>query len=102
MLCDSDRQTEALLRETIKKGQSSGEITNSQDAASIASFIFNIIKGMRVTARSGVDRKTFDGVVALIKLVLQFVVRINHKGHKGSTKATKPVALPVDTTNIVD
>jgi len=70
MLCESDRQTEALLRETIEKGQKTGEITNNQDAASIAGFIFNNIKGMRVTARSGVDKKTFDGIVAMTLSVL--------------------------------
>jgi TetR/AcrR family transcriptional repressor of nem operon len=70
MLCDNDRQTEALLRDVIKKGQEKGEISNAQDPASIAGFIFNNIKGMRVTARSGVDKKVFDGIVALTLSVL--------------------------------
>jgi len=70
MLCEGDRQTEALLREVIEKGQKTGEIDNKQDAAPIARFIFNNIKGMRVTARSGVDSKAFDEVVALTLSVL--------------------------------
>jgi len=70
MLCENDRQMETQLRDTIEQGQKTGEITNRQDAASIAQFIFNNIKGMRVTARSGVDRKVFDDIAALTLSVL--------------------------------
>jgi TetR/AcrR family transcriptional regulator, transcriptional repressor for nem operon len=70
MLCESDRETETLLREVVEKGQKQGEITNSRDAASIAQFIFNNIKGMRVTARAGADKKIFDDIVAMILSVL--------------------------------
>ena len=70
MLCESDCETEALLRGVIEKGQKKGEISNTRDAESLARFIFNNIKGMRVTARAGVDRKTLDEIVALTLFVL--------------------------------
>jgi TetR/AcrR family transcriptional repressor of nem operon len=70
MLCESDRETEALLCKVIEKGQKQGDITNGRDAASIAHFIFNNIKGMRVTARAGADKKIFDDVVAMTLSVL--------------------------------
>jgi len=70
LLCESDSQTEALLRDTIAQGQKTGEISNKQDAASMARFIFNTIKGIRVTARSASDKKSFDDIVALTLSVL--------------------------------
>ncbi len=70
MLCESDRETEILLHDVIEKGQKHGEIDNSRDADSLARFIFNNIKGMRVTARAGVDKKTLDDIVVLTLSIL--------------------------------
>jgi TetR/AcrR family transcriptional repressor of nem operon len=70
MLCESDRQMESMLVDAIEKGQKTGEITNPQSASSLANFIFNNIKGMRVTARSTADKRVFDEIAALTLSVL--------------------------------
>ncbi len=62
MLCESDRQMEGLLVDAIEKGQKNKEITNPQNASSLAQFIVNNIKGMRVTDRSNSDNKVFDEI----------------------------------------
>jgi TetR/AcrR family transcriptional repressor of nem operon len=63
MLCDNDRQLETYFNEAIKKGQDSGEISNEKDSHALAQFILNNIKGIRVTAKSGADKKIFRDIV---------------------------------------
>ncbi|MDO3624715.1 TetR/AcrR family transcriptional regulator [Mucilaginibacter sp. BT774] len=63
MLCDNDRQLETYFNEAIKKGQASGEISNQQSSHALAQFILNNIKGIRVTAKSGADKKIFRDIV---------------------------------------
>lgn len=70
MLCDNDQEMEELLRETVEKGQASGEINTHQDAATTARFIVNNIKGMRVSARSGADKNAFNEIVDTIMATL--------------------------------
>ncbi|HVV55692.1 MAG TPA: TetR/AcrR family transcriptional regulator [Mucilaginibacter sp.] len=70
MICQGDRQLEEFFREAIKKGQQSGEIVNPQDAAVLARFILNNIKGFRVTAKSVTDKKFFADLVNLTMSVL--------------------------------
>jgi TetR/AcrR family transcriptional repressor of nem operon len=63
MLCDNDKQLEKYFNEAIKKGQSNGEISNEQSSHALAQFILNSIKGIRVTAKSGADKKIFRDIV---------------------------------------
>ena len=63
MLCDNDKQLEQYFNEAIKKGQESGEISNEQSSHALAQFILNNIKGIRVTAKSGADKKVFRDIV---------------------------------------
>jgi TetR/AcrR family transcriptional repressor of nem operon len=63
MLCDNDRQLETYFNEVIKKGQSNGEIPEGQSSHALAQFILNSIKGIRVTAKSGADKKVFKDIV---------------------------------------
>jgi TetR/AcrR family transcriptional repressor of nem operon len=70
MLCENDRQMEGLLIDAIEKGKKNNEITNTQSASSLAQFIFNNIKGMRVTARATADKKVFDEIAALTLSIL--------------------------------
>ncbi|HEY9003365.1 MAG TPA: TetR/AcrR family transcriptional regulator [Mucilaginibacter sp.] len=63
MLCENDRQLEKYFNEAIKKGQASGEISNEKDSHALAQFILNSIKGIRVTAKSGADKKIFRDIV---------------------------------------
>ncbi|HVS93991.1 MAG TPA: TetR/AcrR family transcriptional regulator [Mucilaginibacter sp.] len=70
MLCENDGRMEEFLFALIQKGQESGEITNKSDAKTLADFIFNNIKGMRVTARAVSDRAFFDDMIGLTMSVL--------------------------------
>ena len=63
MLCENDRQLEKYFNDAIKKGQSTGEISNRQDSHALAQFILNNIKGVRVTAKSGGDKKAFHDII---------------------------------------
>ncbi|MBS1525198.1 MAG: TetR/AcrR family transcriptional regulator [Bacteroidetes bacterium] len=70
MLCQNDGQMEKFLFELIRKGQDNGEIANKSDAKTLADFIFNNVKGMRVTARAVSDKAFFDDMIALTMSVL--------------------------------
>jgi TetR/AcrR family transcriptional repressor of nem operon len=70
MLCDNDRQLEMYFNEAIKKGQDTGEISNEESSHALAQFILNTIKGIRVTAKSGADKKVFKDIVEVTMKVL--------------------------------
>jgi len=70
MLCDNDRQLEAYFNEIIKTGQNNGEIPKGQSSHALAQFILNSIKGIRVTAKSGADKKVFKDIVEMTMKVL--------------------------------
>ncbi|OCX52550.1 TetR family transcriptional regulator [Mucilaginibacter sp. PPCGB 2223] len=63
MICQNDQQVEDAFYKVIKKGQEKGELTNAQDARALARFIFNTVKGMRVTAKSTKDKAVFDDII---------------------------------------
>lgn len=65
VVCKNDQQMEEAFYQVIKKGQDSGEIKNAQDARALARFIFNGMKGMRVTAKSTPDQSVFDDIIKL-------------------------------------
>jgi TetR/AcrR family transcriptional repressor of nem operon len=65
LVCKNDQQMEEAFYRVIKKGQESGEIKNQQDARALSRFIFNSVKGMRVTAKSTPDRSLFDDIIKL-------------------------------------
>jgi TetR/AcrR family transcriptional repressor of nem operon len=56
---------EEAFYQVIKKGQDSGELKNQQDARALSRFIFNTVKGMRVTAKSTTDRSVFEDIIGL-------------------------------------
>jgi TetR/AcrR family transcriptional repressor of nem operon len=70
MLCDNDKQLEKYFNEAIKTGQRNGEISNEQSSHALAQFILNSIKGIRVTAKSGADKKVFRDIVEVTIRVL--------------------------------
>lgn len=70
IVCKNDQQMEDAFYQVIKKGQDSGEITNPQDARALARFIFNAVKGMRVTAKSTTDKSVFEDIIGLTVSVL--------------------------------
>jgi TetR/AcrR family transcriptional repressor of nem operon len=65
LVCKNDQQMEDAFYRVIQKGKDNGEIKNQQDARALARFMFNTIKGMRVTAKSTTDRAVFDDIIAL-------------------------------------
>jgi TetR/AcrR family transcriptional repressor of nem operon len=70
LICQNDQQVEEAFYKVIKKGQESGEITNQQDARALTRFIFNNVKGIRVTAKSTTDKAIFDDIIKLALSVL--------------------------------
>ncbi|MBS1500814.1 MAG: TetR/AcrR family transcriptional regulator [Bacteroidetes bacterium] len=70
MLCENDSRMEEFLFALIQKGQERGEITNKSDAKTLADFIFNNIKGMRVTARAVSNKSFFNDMIGLTMSVL--------------------------------
>ncbi|MES2828686.1 MAG: TetR/AcrR family transcriptional regulator [Bacteroidota bacterium] len=72
VVCKNDLQMEEAFYNVIKKGQDSGEIKNAQDARALARYIFNAVKGMRVTAKSAQDRSAFDDIIKLTVSTLNF------------------------------
>jgi TetR/AcrR family transcriptional repressor of nem operon len=65
LVCKNDQQMEDAFYSVISKGQDSGEIKKGQDARALSRFIFNIVKGIRVTAKSTGDRAVFDDIIKL-------------------------------------
>lgn len=70
LVCRNDQQMEDVFFEVIQKGIDSGEIKSSKDARALARFIFNAVKGMRVTAKSTTDKVIFDDIIKLTVSVL--------------------------------
>jgi TetR/AcrR family transcriptional repressor of nem operon len=65
VICQNEQQMEEAFYQVIKKGQENGEFKNRQDARILARFVFNAVKGMRVTAKSTTDRSFFDDIIRL-------------------------------------
>jgi len=65
LVCRNDQQMEEAFYQVIKKGQESGELKNKQDARALARFVFNAVKGMRVTVKSTTDKSVFDDIINL-------------------------------------
>jgi TetR/AcrR family transcriptional repressor of nem operon len=70
IICQNDQQIEDAFCKAIEKGQKSGEIASKQDARSLARFIINNVKGMRVSAKSAADKVVFDDIMKLTLSVL--------------------------------
>src|ERR1700712_5363188 len=66
----NDQQMEEAFLQVIQKGIDSGEIKSQLDARALARFIFNAVKGMRVTAKSTTDKAVFDDIINLTVSVL--------------------------------
>jgi TetR/AcrR family transcriptional repressor of nem operon len=65
LVCKNDQQMEDAFYQVIRKGQENGELGNQQDARALSRFIFNTVKGMRVTAKSTTDKSVFDDIIKL-------------------------------------
>lgn len=70
VICQNDQLIENAFYTAIKKGQKSGEISDKKDPRAIARFIFNTVKGLRVSAKSVTDKSIFDDIITLAMSVL--------------------------------
>jgi len=70
IICQNEQLVEDSFFKAIKKGQDSGEINNDKDARALARFIFNTVKGLRVSAKSTTDESFFDDVTRTAMSVL--------------------------------
>jgi TetR/AcrR family transcriptional repressor of nem operon len=71
VICQNDKEIEAYFCNAIKQGQLNGEIPAAQNAQALARFIFNTVKGMRVSAKSGqADKKMFEDIIEITLSVL--------------------------------
>lgn len=64
------RDIEEALYRTIKMGQEEGKFSKKHSARSLARFLYNSISGIRVAAKSGVDKKIYDDVTRVTLSVL--------------------------------
>lgn len=71
LVCRNDQQMEDAFFQVIQKGKDSGEIKNGQDARALARFVFNTVKGMRVTAKSISDKSLFEDIIKLTVSVFE-------------------------------
>ena len=65
LVCKNDQQMGEAFYLVIKKGQESGELKNEEDARALSRFIFNAVKGMRVTGKSVTDPSVFNDIIKL-------------------------------------
>jgi TetR/AcrR family transcriptional repressor of nem operon len=70
IIAQNDQQAEDFFYQAVKKGQDNGEIPRDKNAKAMARFIFNTVKGMRVTAKSTTDKKVFDDIINVTMSVL--------------------------------
>ncbi|KAF2342673.1 TetR/AcrR family transcriptional regulator [Flavobacterium tistrianum] len=64
---DNQKTVEDIFCKAIKKGQELGQISDKQEARSLARFIFNNYSGIRVLARTGErDKQVYDDILKSI------------------------------------
>jgi len=64
---DNQKVVEDIFCNAVKKGQDLGQISDKQDARSLARFIFNNYSGIRVLARAGEkDKQVYDDILKSI------------------------------------
>nr|WP_294781535.1 TetR/AcrR family transcriptional regulator [uncultured Flavobacterium sp.] len=64
---DNQKIVGDIFYNAIKKGQESGQISDKQEARSLARFIFNNYAGIRVLARAGEkDKQVYDDILKAI------------------------------------
>ncbi len=64
---DNQKTVENIFCQAIKKGQEAGQISDKQEARSLARFIFNNYSGIRVLARTGErDKQVYDDILKSI------------------------------------
>lgn len=65
------RTAEEFFYQAIKMGQETGEISNRNDARTLARFVVNTINGIRVSAKAGLGKEVYDDIVKIALSVLE-------------------------------
>jgi TetR/AcrR family transcriptional repressor of nem operon len=55
----------------VKKGQDNGVFSNEQTSRALARFLFNTLTGIRVSAKTGGDKKMYDDIVKVTMAALK-------------------------------
>ncbi|MDN3580719.1 TetR/AcrR family transcriptional regulator [Mucilaginibacter flavus] len=63
LVAENAKSVEDAFARTIEKGQQDGQFTKAKSAKALAHFVFSTISGLRVSARSGVDKQTLEDIV---------------------------------------
>jgi TetR/AcrR family transcriptional repressor of nem operon len=71
LVAENNQSVEYAFTRTIEKGQADGQFTKTKDARALARFVFSTISGLRVSARSGVDKQTLEDIVDVALSALQ-------------------------------
>lgn len=66
----NQQEAEEILSKAVKKAQKAGQVSTTLDALSIARFFYTNFSGVRVTAKSGADRKTLEDTIKVALSVL--------------------------------
>ncbi len=71
LVAENAKSVEDAFARTIEKGQQDGQFTKAKSAKALAHFVFSTISGLRVSARSGVDKQTLEDIVEVALLALR-------------------------------
>lgn len=63
LICDTENQLEQAFLKVLRQGQEKGEIAKEKDAAALARFLNNTVKGMQVSVKSITDRSFFEDII---------------------------------------
>ncbi len=69
-LATHNRKLQYAFTDLFGAAQSAGEISDAKDPRALASFLINNLWGMRVTCKSGPDRRSLEAVADTIMTVL--------------------------------
>ena len=64
-------QAENLLRDTVRRAQAAGEISRKHRPETLARFLMNNIRGMRVMSKAGGDPAGLRDVVDMVFAALE-------------------------------
>ncbi len=66
IIAANQKEVEDAWYKAIKKSQEKGEITDQHTARALARFIMNAAMGIRVSAKTASDKKTYDDILQVV------------------------------------
>jgi TetR/AcrR family transcriptional repressor of nem operon len=71
LINQNNKTVEDALTRLVKKGQADGQFSSGKTARAFARFLFSSISGLRVAARSGIDKKVMSDIVEVTMAALK-------------------------------